>query len=303
MEDTVREIAALARELAVETEHGRLPDALLEKLRSSGLMNAGAPGDAGGLEVPPWAGRGLIDDRAGVGPRSHRPFEPHAEFWARRSRNKLIRTVTYSLSRSQSPVVGSVATKGGLMANTAAALASPTLMSPSWRFRAQRATEPFRSTRAMRIVNRSSPCVSASSSRRCVPIAWTACLPQTCSCSSQALNCGVRGVGDVATNLALPSGPIGALCRWPGRVCGDLLLSQQAIRPVTFCLRHKRSLASSVAQACAHLSASCELLSHEYEVVRSQRSRAGHQILRRTGGPPRVARVSLTSASGCRCRS
>jgi hypothetical protein len=32
MEDTVHEIAALARELAVETEHGRLPDALLEKL-------------------------------------------------------------------------------------------------------------------------------------------------------------------------------------------------------------------------------------------------------------------------------
>jgi len=53
MEDTVREIAALARELAVETEHGRLPDALLEKLRSSGLMNAGAPGDAGGLGLPP----------------------------------------------------------------------------------------------------------------------------------------------------------------------------------------------------------------------------------------------------------
>jgi alkylation response protein AidB-like acyl-CoA dehydrogenase len=65
MEDTVREIAALARELAVETEHGRLPDALLEKLRSSGLMNAGAPGDAGGLELPPWAGRGLFDDRRG----------------------------------------------------------------------------------------------------------------------------------------------------------------------------------------------------------------------------------------------
>lgn len=53
MEETICEIAALARELAVETEHGRLPDALLEELRSSGLMNAGAPRDAGGLELPP----------------------------------------------------------------------------------------------------------------------------------------------------------------------------------------------------------------------------------------------------------
>ena len=38
-------------------------------------------------------------------------------------------------------------------------------------------------------------------------IASTACLPQTCSCSSQALNCGVSdGVGDVAMNLTLLSG-------------------------------------------------------------------------------------------------
>jgi ubiquinone/menaquinone biosynthesis C-methylase UbiE len=59
----------------------------------------------------------------------------------------------------------------------------------------------------MRILNSSSPCLSVSSSRRRVAIASTACLPQTCSPSSQALNCGVSGVaGDVATNLTLPSG-------------------------------------------------------------------------------------------------
>jgi alkylation response protein AidB-like acyl-CoA dehydrogenase len=54
VEEAVAEIAALARELAGETEHGRrLPDALLGELRSSGLMNAGAPREAGGLELPP----------------------------------------------------------------------------------------------------------------------------------------------------------------------------------------------------------------------------------------------------------
>ncbi len=48
------EIAALARELAPETERERrLPDALLEELRLSGLMNAGAPQDVGGLELAP----------------------------------------------------------------------------------------------------------------------------------------------------------------------------------------------------------------------------------------------------------
>ena len=54
MEEEVRAIAALARELADETEaQRRLPDALLERLRASGLMNAGAPREAGGLELPP----------------------------------------------------------------------------------------------------------------------------------------------------------------------------------------------------------------------------------------------------------
>ena len=48
------EIAALARELAPETERERrLPEALLGELRASGLMNAGAPQEDGGLELPP----------------------------------------------------------------------------------------------------------------------------------------------------------------------------------------------------------------------------------------------------------
>ncbi len=48
------DIAALARELAPETEATRrLPAPLLDRLRASGLMNAGAPQEAGGLELPP----------------------------------------------------------------------------------------------------------------------------------------------------------------------------------------------------------------------------------------------------------
>ena len=54
MSRDVEEIAALARELAPETEAARrLPELLLERLRASGLMNAGAPTEAGGLELPP----------------------------------------------------------------------------------------------------------------------------------------------------------------------------------------------------------------------------------------------------------
>jgi alkylation response protein AidB-like acyl-CoA dehydrogenase len=54
MEEVVDGIAARARELAGETEAGRaLPEALLGELRSSGLMNAGAPHEVGGLELPP----------------------------------------------------------------------------------------------------------------------------------------------------------------------------------------------------------------------------------------------------------
>jgi alkylation response protein AidB-like acyl-CoA dehydrogenase len=54
VEEVVQEIAGLARELAEETEGARrLPDALLARLRSSGLMNAGAPKEVGALELPP----------------------------------------------------------------------------------------------------------------------------------------------------------------------------------------------------------------------------------------------------------
>ena len=54
IERDAAEIAALARELAPETERERrLPDALAERLRDSGLMLAGAPKDAGGMELDP----------------------------------------------------------------------------------------------------------------------------------------------------------------------------------------------------------------------------------------------------------
>ena len=49
-----REISALARELAPETERQRrLADELLSRLRGSGLMLAGVPRDVGGLELAP----------------------------------------------------------------------------------------------------------------------------------------------------------------------------------------------------------------------------------------------------------
>jgi alkylation response protein AidB-like acyl-CoA dehydrogenase len=54
VEEVVPQIAALSRELAAQTETARcLPEPLLDALRSSGLMNAGAPREAGGLELPP----------------------------------------------------------------------------------------------------------------------------------------------------------------------------------------------------------------------------------------------------------
>ena len=58
------EIAALARELADETEAGRrLPEPLLERLRDSGLMVAGAPREVGGLELAPGE---LLRDAAAI---------------------------------------------------------------------------------------------------------------------------------------------------------------------------------------------------------------------------------------------
>jgi alkylation response protein AidB-like acyl-CoA dehydrogenase len=54
IEAVARDISALARELATETEHQRqLPDELLARLRDSGLLRAGAPVEAGALELPP----------------------------------------------------------------------------------------------------------------------------------------------------------------------------------------------------------------------------------------------------------
>jgi indole-3-acetate monooxygenase len=56
IEDAAREISVLARELASESERQRrLPDELVSRLRSSGLMLAGAPGEVGGRELPPGA--------------------------------------------------------------------------------------------------------------------------------------------------------------------------------------------------------------------------------------------------------
>jgi indole-3-acetate monooxygenase len=56
VQGAAREISALARELAPETEHGRrLSDDLVSRLRASGLMLAGAPREVGGLELVPDA--------------------------------------------------------------------------------------------------------------------------------------------------------------------------------------------------------------------------------------------------------
>src|ERR1044072_8809198 len=54
IEAAAAEISGLARELAPETERERrLPDALIDRLRESGLMLAGAPKEAGGVELDP----------------------------------------------------------------------------------------------------------------------------------------------------------------------------------------------------------------------------------------------------------
>jgi indole-3-acetate monooxygenase len=54
IQDVAREISALARELAPETERQRrLCDQLVLRLRESGLMLAGAPREVGGLELAP----------------------------------------------------------------------------------------------------------------------------------------------------------------------------------------------------------------------------------------------------------
>jgi alkylation response protein AidB-like acyl-CoA dehydrogenase len=54
IEAEAQTISAMARELQIEIERGRrLPDALLERLRASGLLRAGAPVEVGGLELAP----------------------------------------------------------------------------------------------------------------------------------------------------------------------------------------------------------------------------------------------------------
>jgi len=54
IEGVARDISALARELAAETERRReLPDALLSRLRDSGLLRAGAPVEVRALELAP----------------------------------------------------------------------------------------------------------------------------------------------------------------------------------------------------------------------------------------------------------
>ncbi|MEA2350627.1 MAG: indole-3-acetate monooxygenase [Thermoleophilaceae bacterium] len=56
IEAAARDIGALAREMAADTERRRqLPDALVERLRDSGLLRAGAPLEVGGMELEPGA--------------------------------------------------------------------------------------------------------------------------------------------------------------------------------------------------------------------------------------------------------
>src|SRR6478752_819630 len=54
IEGVAREISAVARELADETEsRRRLADELVARLQDSGLLRAGAPSEVGGLELAP----------------------------------------------------------------------------------------------------------------------------------------------------------------------------------------------------------------------------------------------------------
>src|SRR6476660_4964852 len=54
IDGVAREISAVARELADETERRRqLADELVVRLRDSGLLRAGAPLEVGGLELAP----------------------------------------------------------------------------------------------------------------------------------------------------------------------------------------------------------------------------------------------------------
>jgi alkylation response protein AidB-like acyl-CoA dehydrogenase len=65
VQGVAREISALARELAPETERQRrLSDDLVSQLRASGLMLAGAPREVGGLELAPGIALGCAEEIA-----------------------------------------------------------------------------------------------------------------------------------------------------------------------------------------------------------------------------------------------
>ena len=65
LEPSVRQLAALAAELAPDTERRRqLAPEVLAELRSSGLMRAGAPAELGALELAPAAALGCAEEIA-----------------------------------------------------------------------------------------------------------------------------------------------------------------------------------------------------------------------------------------------
>ncbi|MEA2273648.1 MAG: indole-3-acetate monooxygenase [Solirubrobacteraceae bacterium] len=65
IETAARDIGALARELAPQTERmRRLPDELVTRLRDSGLLRAGAPAEAGGMELAPAAALACAEEIA-----------------------------------------------------------------------------------------------------------------------------------------------------------------------------------------------------------------------------------------------
>jgi alkylation response protein AidB-like acyl-CoA dehydrogenase len=65
IETAARDIGALARELARQTERmRRLPDELVTRLRDSGLLRAGAPAEAGGMELAPAAALACAEEIA-----------------------------------------------------------------------------------------------------------------------------------------------------------------------------------------------------------------------------------------------
>ncbi|MGA8249184.1 MAG: acyl-CoA dehydrogenase family protein, partial [Mycobacterium sp.] len=65
IEVTSRRIADAASKMWSEIDSGRrLPDELVELLRGSGLLRAGAPAEVGGLELPPQVGLRAAEELA-----------------------------------------------------------------------------------------------------------------------------------------------------------------------------------------------------------------------------------------------